>query len=74
MPNEQSIKEHKAPYAIVIHILQGKIDFGVQGVYHAMKTGDIISLEKNIPHDLIAKENSIIRLTLCKHDKLERVV
>ena len=38
-----------------------------------MKAGNILALEGDIPHDLTAKENSIIRLTLSKHDKVERL-
>ncbi|MEX1000704.1 MAG: cupin domain-containing protein [Crocinitomicaceae bacterium] len=69
----QLMKEHKAPYPILIHVLEGKIDLGVQGTTHSMKSGDIISLEANVPHDLNAKKDSIIRLTLSKLDKAERV-
>jgi quercetin dioxygenase-like cupin family protein len=38
-----------------------------------MVSGDIISLEANLPHHLTAKENSVIRLTIAKQDKAERV-
>ena len=69
----QMMKEHKAPYPILVHILDGEIEFGVEGTIHLMKTGDVISLEANVPHDLNAKENSIVRLTLSKLDKFERV-
>ena len=69
----QVMKEHKTPYPILIHLLEGNIDLGVQGKIIAMKVGDIIALEGDIPHDLTAKENAIIRLTLSKHDKAERL-
>jgi hypothetical protein len=38
-----------------------------------MKSNDIISLEGDIPHDLSAKLDTVIRLSLSKHDKVERV-
>lgn len=68
----QIMKEHKAPFPIVVHILQGEIDFGTQGVIHQLKKDEIITLEGNIPHDLTAKVDSIVRLTLSKFDKAER--
>ncbi|GAL84466.1 hypothetical protein MYP_1694 [Sporocytophaga myxococcoides] len=46
---------------------------GVKGINHVMKSGDIITLEGDVPHDLTAKENSIARLSLSKHDKVERL-
>ena len=69
----QVMKEHQTPYPILIHLLEGNIDLGVQGKIISMKVGDIIALEGDIPHDLTAKENAIIRLTLSKHDKVERL-
>ena len=69
----QVMKEHKTPFPILIHLLEGNIDLGVQGKINLMKAGDIIALEGGISHDLTAKENSIIRLTLSKHDKVKRL-
>nr|WP_315172245.1 cupin domain-containing protein [uncultured Flavobacterium sp.] len=69
----QIMKEHKTPFPIIIHVLEGKIELGVNGTAHLLKSGAIIALEGNVPHDLNAKENSIIRLTLSMQDKVERV-
>ena len=69
----QMMKEHKTPYPILIHILEGQIELAVKGIIHSLKSGDIIALEGDVPHNLTAKENLIVRLTLSKHDKIERL-
>ncbi|MGF1556157.1 cupin domain-containing protein [Paucihalobacter sp.] len=69
----QLMKEHKAPYPILIHLLDGTIELGVQGKVMLMNTGDIITLEEGILHDLVAQTDSSIRLTLSKLDSVDRL-
>lgn len=69
----QIMKEHKTPFPIVVQIVEGSIDFGVEGQVHHLKKGGLIALEGNVPHDLKANSDSIVRLSLNKADKAERV-
>ncbi|MEG9328436.1 cupin domain-containing protein [Salinimicrobium catena] len=73
MKKGQVMKEHKTPYPIVVEIFEGSVNFGVNGESMLVRKGDLLSLEGNIPHDLRAEEDSVIRLTLTKADSAERV-
>jgi quercetin dioxygenase-like cupin family protein len=69
----QEMREHKAPYPIAVEIFRGEIEFKVKESSYLLKEGMIITLEANVPHSLRAIEESIIRLTLNKLDRVERV-
>ncbi len=69
----QEMKEHKTPFPIVVELFQGKIEFGAEGQTLQLETGDILTLEGEVPHNLTAYEDSIVRLTISKQDKPERV-
>ncbi|HNP19783.1 MAG TPA: cupin domain-containing protein [Fulvivirga sp.] len=69
----QLMKEHKTPFPIVVEIFEGSIDFGVNGKSLTLKRGDLITLEGNVPHDLKALKDSIVRLSLNKADTVKRV-
>ena len=73
MRKDHVMKEHKTTYPIVVEIFEGEISFGVKGESYELKKGDLVYLEGNVPHDLRAKQNSTVRLTLTKADTAERV-
>ncbi len=66
MPKGAIIDKHKAPGAISVQVLEGKIIFEVENEKIEMPKGALISLEAQVLHRLDALENSVIRLSLSK--------
>ncbi|MBW1294421.1 cupin domain-containing protein [Aquimarina litoralis] len=73
MKKGQSMKEHKAPFPIVIAVFEGVLNLGVNGKKTILKKGDLIALDANIPHDLSCIKDCIIRLSISTADSIERV-
>lgn len=69
----QAMKNHQTPFPIIVEIFEGEIDFNVRGDTHWLQKGDLVALEGNVQHNLTAKADSIVRLTLSKQDKAKRV-
>ena len=49
-----------------LELSKGKINFGLENQQYNLKTGDLLSLEANVLHDLHAEEESLVRLTIHK--------
>jgi len=69
----QHMKEHQTPYPITVAMIDGELDFGVDGGVLNLVKGDLLSLDGGVPHDLLAKSDCIVRLTLSKSDSVQRV-
>lgn len=69
----QEMKEHKAPYPIIVQVLEGIIDFGTDGQRYLLNKGMMIVLPAHQIHDLIAQEESMVRLSLNLQDHTSRV-
>lgn len=69
MKQGQEMKEHQSPYPIIVQVLKGKIEFGAENKMVNLSQFDLVSLEGYVPHNLIALEESLIRLSVSKFGK-----
>lgn len=67
----QTLPEKANKYPIMISVVQGKLELNSDGHKMDLGRGEIISLEPETPHSLIAKEESIIRLTITKSERMK---
>lgn len=61
----QVMREHTARAPILVQVLEGVIDFDVEGDTIRMAAGAIIHVEALVPHELTAVERSHVLLLLC---------
>jgi quercetin dioxygenase-like cupin family protein len=58
------LKEHHADGTISVHVLKGAIDFRVHGETRSLQTNSVLTLGASIKHELAAREESAILLTI----------
>ncbi|MBX3464591.1 MAG: cupin domain-containing protein [Planctomycetes bacterium] len=66
MDQGQAISEHQAPYVAAVHVLEGRLQFGVGGRSRVMTAHDWLVMPANEKHDLSALEPVRFLLTLLK--------
>lgn len=69
----QIMAKHQTKFPITVTMVKGQLDFGVEDTVHNLVEGDIVSLKGSVPHDLTAKTDCIVRLTLSFSDTVDRV-
>jgi quercetin dioxygenase-like cupin family protein len=62
----QIMSEHRAPFAAVVHVLEGRLTFGLGDETHDLGPHDWLVMPPNQPHDLVAEEPCRFLLTLAK--------
>lgn len=62
----QSISEHHAPFVATVHVLDGRLEFGVAGQKLTMAAHDWLVMPFDMKHDLLAVEPTRFLLTLLK--------
>lgn len=58
------INEHRAHAATSIHVLRGAIDVGLGEQSAALSAGQLLMLERDVPHSVFASGESAFLLTL----------
>jgi quercetin dioxygenase-like cupin family protein len=62
----QEISEHKAPFPAMVHVLTGRLRFGIGGETREMSPHDWVMMKPGEMHDLTALEPTRFLLTLIK--------
>lgn len=62
----QQISEHRAPFASTLHVLDGRLRFGVETTEPEMGPYDWLVMPADAPHHLTALESTRFLLTLFK--------
>jgi quercetin dioxygenase-like cupin family protein len=62
----QGLSEHTAPFAALVHVLDGAAEVTVGGVPHHVGTGGMILMPANVPHALEARERFKMALTMIR--------
>ena len=62
----QEMPEHKAKFPICVQVLRGQIQFSAEGETQQLQVGDLVTLEGNVLHSLLAGEESVVRLSIHK--------
>lgn len=67
------LKEHHADGTISVQVLRGSIEFRVHGETHSVQTNGILTLAASIKHEVEAREDSAILLTIAwpSNEKLQ---
>ena len=68
-----TMKEHHADGTITIHVLQGRLRWGVKEKSQDLKSGQILTLAPGIQHDIEARDDSAFLVTISwpTNDSLE---
>ena len=64
IPAGKEIPTHKVSGPIIVHCLDGKIEFTAMGTTQALIPGQLLHLLPDEPHSLKAVEDSVVLLTI----------
>jgi len=58
------IPEHKADGRLSVHVLSGHIEFRAEGRTFDLRAGGLLALDRAVPHDVTALDESAFLLTI----------
>lgn len=62
----ESLTEHTSPFEALVFVVDGQMEIKIGGKPIIVRANEIIILPPNIPHGLVALENSKMLLTMIK--------
>ena len=58
------LKEHCAAGSVVIQVIEGEIQTHIDGKVHELSSGQLLILEPKIQHDVFARRESVVLVTI----------
>ena len=58
------MKTHTAPGIISVQVLEGHLGFQAEGQTAELKPGKLLALQSNLPHNVVARQESVFLLTI----------
>ena len=62
----QELTEHTASVPVVLQTLSGELEIAVASDELVLRPGDWLELDADVPHSVVAREPSVLLLTLLK--------
>lgn len=62
----QKLDEHVAPAEVMVTVLEGTVEFTIQGTPHTIKAGEFILMGEGVRHSVLAKADSKVMLIKVK--------
>lgn len=62
----QKLDTHLAPFQVMITVLEGEIEFTMDGKPHDLVTGQFLLMGENVPHSVLAKTDAKLLLAKVK--------
>lgn len=56
--------QHKSAARVIVTVMEGRLDFATANDVRTLTSGDIVTLEPAVPHDLHAHEDTVFLLTI----------
>lgn len=66
MDAQQEMSDHRAPFTAIVHVLEGRLRFGIGPQERLMGPHDWLVMPPDAPHRLLALEPTRFTLTLLK--------
>lgn len=74
LPAGKSVPQHHVPGELTIQCLEGTLELQAHDRTQALRAGDLVYLEGNVPHALYALENASILVTMLRKGREDKQV
>lgn len=64
LPAGKAVPEHQVPGPISVHCLEGELQFEAAGQAHTLRPGQLVYLDGQVPHALMAVSDCALLVTL----------